>query len=93
MVCSEIILPAHAPPEYQDRATLWNAVEQVEKNKKAQLAYSFDIALQNEFSMEENVALAREFVQRYFVAKGMIADFAIHAPDKGMPTFLTHIFM
>ena len=68
MVYSEIILPAHAPPEYQDRATLWNAVEQVEKNKRAQLAYSFDIALQNEFSMEENIALAREFVQRYFVA-------------------------
>ena len=57
-------------------------MEQVEKNKKAQLAYSFDIALQNEFSMEENIALAREFVQRHFVAKGMIADLAIHAPDK-----------
>ena len=83
MVCSEIILPAHAPPEYQDRATLWNAVEQVEKNKKAQLAYSFVIALQNEFTMEENIALAREFVQQHFVAKGMIADLAIHAPDKG----------
>ena len=51
VVCSEIILPSHAPPEYQDRETLWNAVEQVEKNKKAQLAYSFDIALQNEFTM------------------------------------------
>lgn len=83
MVCSEIVLPAHALPEYQDRETLWNAVEQVEKNKKAQLAYSFDIALQNEFSMEENIALAREFVQRHFVSKGMIADLAIHAPDKG----------
>ena len=27
--------------------------------------------------------MAREFVQRYFVAKGMIADLAIHDPDKG----------
>ena len=59
VVCSEILLPAHAPPEYADRETLWNAVEKVERGKKAQLAYSFDIALQNEFSMEENIHLAR----------------------------------
>lgn len=94
VVCSEIILPPHAPPEYQDRATLWNTVEQVEKHKKAQLAYSFDIALQNEFSMEENIALAREFVRRHFAAKGMIADLAIHAPDKedgGIPNPHFHV--
>ena len=70
VICSEILLPPHAPLEYQDRATLWNTVEQVEKHKKAQLAYSFDIALQNELSMEENIALAREFVQRCLVDKG-----------------------
>ena len=62
VICSEILLPPHAPPEYQARATLWNTVEQVEKHPKAQLAYSFDIALQNELSMEENIVLAREFV-------------------------------
>ena len=83
MIYSEIILPPHAPPEYRDRATLWNAVEHAERNKKAQLAYSFDIALQNELTMEENIGLAREFVQRCFVDKGMIADLAIHQPDKG----------
>lgn len=44
VICSEILLPPHAPLEYQDRATLWNTVEQVEKHKKAQLAYSFDIS-------------------------------------------------
>ena len=59
VICSEILLPPHAPLEYQDRATLWNTVEQVEKHKKAQLAYSFDIALQTELSMAENIALAR----------------------------------
>ena len=40
---TEIFLPPHAPREYADRETLWNAVEKVEKGKKAQLAYSFDI--------------------------------------------------
>ena len=83
VIYSEIILPPHAPPEYQDRATLWNAVEHIERHKKAQLAYSFDIALQNELTMEENIELAREFVQRCFVEKGMVADLAIHQPDKG----------
>ena len=58
-----------APAEYQDRATLWNAVEKAERGKKAQLAYSFDIALQNEFSLEENIALARQFVSEQFVGR------------------------
>ena len=61
---------------------MWNAVEHAEKHKKAQLAYSFDIALQNELSMEENIELAREFVQQCLVSKGMIADLAVHQPDK-----------
>ena len=69
VICSEILLPAHAPPEYADREILWNAVEKVERGKKAQLAYSFDIALQNEFSMEENINLARQFLLEQFVRK------------------------
>ncbi|WP_252249947.1 MobA/MobL family protein, partial [Fusicatenibacter saccharivorans] len=51
VICSDILLPSHAPPEYADRQTLWNAVEKAERGKNAQLAYSFDIALQNEFSL------------------------------------------
>lgn len=44
VICSEILLPSHAPPEYAERETLWNAVEKAERAKKAQSAYSFDIA-------------------------------------------------
>ena len=50
--------------------------------KNAQLAYSFDIALQNEFSMQENIALARQFLLENFVSRGMVVDFAVHQPDK-----------
>jgi len=82
VVCSEILLPPHAPPEYADRETLWNAVEKAEHGKKAQLAYSFDIALQNEFSMQENIALARQFLLKNFVSRGMVVDFAVHQPDR-----------
>ena len=82
VICSDILLPSHAPPEYADRQTLWNAVEKAECGKKAQLAYNFDIALQNEFSMQENIALARQFLLDNFVSRGMVTDFAVHQPDK-----------
>jgi len=81
VICSEILLPAHAPREYADRQTLWNAVEKVERGKRAQLAYSFDIALQNEFSLDESIALARQFLLEHFVSRGMVVDFAVHVPD------------
>ena len=82
VICSEILLPPHVPPEYADREMLWNAVEKAERGKKAQLAYSFDIALQNEFSMQENIDLARQFLSDNFVSRGMVVDFAVHQPDK-----------
>ena len=82
VICAEIFLPSHAPPEYADRETLWNAVEKAERGKKAQLAYSFDIALQNEFSMQENIDLARQFLSDNFVSRGMVTDFAVHQPYK-----------
>ena len=94
VVCTDILLTLQAPAEYQDRATLWNAVEKAERGKEAQLAYSFDIALQNELSLDENIALARQFVSERLVRHGMIADFAIHLPDKkdgGIPNPHFHI--
>ena len=81
VICSEILLPDHAPREYADRQTLWNAVEKAERGKNAQLAYSFDIALQNEFSLDVNIALARQFLLEHFVSRGMVVDFSIHVPD------------
>ncbi len=82
VIHTEILLPPHAPREYADRQALWNAVEEAERNKNAQLAYSFDIALQNEFTLDENIRLARQFLLENFVSRGMIADFAVHQPDK-----------
>ena len=83
VVCAEILLPPNAPERFRDRETLWNEVEKVEQHPKAQLAYSFDIALQNEFSMEENRQLVRQFLRNEFVSRGMIVDYAIHEKDAG----------
>lgn len=76
-----IMLPSFVPEEYKNREFLWNSVEKSEKHPKAQLAYSFDFSLQNEFSMEENIAVARQFIKENFVDRGMICDYAIHLPD------------
>lgn len=79
---TEIILPEHAPKDYANRETLWNAVEFAEANGRAQLAYSFDFALPNELSDEENLELARKFILENFTSRGMISDMAIHMPGK-----------
>ena len=70
VVLAEIHLPQQAPERFKDRETLWNEVEWIEGNKKAQLAHSFDIALMNEFSMEENIELARRFVEEQLAQEG-----------------------
>ena len=83
VILNEIILPDKAPERFKDRTTLWNEVEHVEKYPRAQLAYSFDFALQNELSREENIRIAREFIMENFVSRGMICDIAFHEPGKG----------
>jgi ATP-dependent exoDNAse (exonuclease V) alpha subunit len=85
IVHKEIILPAHAPLEFQDRSTLWNSVEQIEKASDAQLAREIEVALPVELSRAEQLALARSFVKDNFVVAGMCADFALHDKGDGNP--------
>ncbi len=93
VVHTEILLPDNAPREYADRSTLWNAVEQVEKSKNAQLSREIEIALPNELSEAECVELAREFAQRTFVDKGMCADVCIHNPNREQKNIHAHIML
>ena len=74
-------LPAKAPPEYADRATLWNSVEEVEKQWNSQLARRFVVALPREVPLEMCPQMLQEYCQEHFVSKGMCCDFAIHDPD------------
>ena len=77
---TEISLPEGAPERYKDRKILWNAVEFCEKHPRADLAYSFDMALPKELTVEENTELMREFVETCLTSRGMICDWAIHLP-------------
>ena len=82
---SEIMLCENAPKEYQDRQTLWNAVEKIEKGSKAQLAREYEVALPVELSREEQIQLVRDFAKENFVDKGMCVDFSIHDKENGNP--------
>lgn len=81
---SEIALPSNAPKEYADREVLWNAVQEVEKSKDAQLCREFEIALPKELSLDEQIDLVRTFAKS-LVSEGMIADYSIHDKNDGNP--------
>jgi len=80
---TEILLPENAPEKYMKRAVLWNAVEKVEKSINSQLAREVEFALPMELTLEQNIALAREYVKKTFVDKGMCADICIHDAGDG----------
>lgn len=78
VVHCEVMLPDGAPERLADREKLWNAVEAAELRKDAQLSREVEFAIPRELDQAEGIRLAREFVEREFVARGMIADLNVH---------------
>lgn len=60
---------------------LWNAVEAFEVRADAQLARELIIALPEELTRAENIALVQEFVRGNLTSQGMIADWVYHDKD------------
>ncbi|ANM13700.1 MULTISPECIES: Ti-type conjugative transfer relaxase TraA [unclassified Rhizobium] len=60
---------------------LWNAVDAFETRADAQLARELIIALPEELTRAENIALVREFVRDNLTSKGMVADWVYHDKD------------
>ena len=85
VVHTEIMLPPHAPPEYADRNTLWNAAEAIEKQWNSQLARRLVLAIPRDIPPAQQADLIRDYCREFFVSKGMIADFAIHDKGDGNP--------
>jgi hypothetical protein len=75
----EILTPPGAPEWMHDREQLWNNVEGLEKRRDGQLCREAEFALPRELSLDEQIALARDYVQAEFVTAGMVADLCIHA--------------
>lgn len=91
VIDKQIFLPDHVPREYYDRATLWNAVEKIEKAKNAQLAREIEIAIPKEIPLAGTYQMVKEYVTENFVSKGMIADCCYH--DKGDGNMHAHILL
>ena len=69
IIYTEILLPAHAPPEYEDRNTLWNSVEQAETQWNSQLARRIEIALPVELPLETSIEMLRRYCLEQFVSR------------------------
>ena len=78
----EILAPERSPEWVQDRGALWNAVELAETRKNSQVAREIRVALPAELDREQRIDLVRDFCQRSFVNRGMVADIALHAPGR-----------
>jgi hypothetical protein len=85
LVWEHVFLPPMAPAEWQDRETLWNAVEAGEKTKDSRLAREFIVALPCELDRQQWIDLVSTFIQEAFVSDGMCADVAIHDTDGHNP--------
>ena len=95
VVHSEVMLPDNAPEAWSDRERLWNDVEAFEIRKDAQLAREIEFAIPREMSEVQGIELARDFVRREFVDRGMIADLNVHwdMAEDGMPKPHAHVML
>jgi hypothetical protein len=79
---TEILAPDHAPDWVRDRSEMWNRVEESETRKNSQVAREVRVALPDELTHAQRVALVRDYAQMQFVDRGMVADIALHAPGR-----------
>ncbi len=95
VVHSEIMLPEGAPERLNDRTTLWNEVEAGEKRKDAQLAREVEFSIPRELNQQQGVQLARDFVEKQFVERGMVADLNVHwdMGKDGQPKPHAHVML
>jgi hypothetical protein len=83
VVESVILRPENSPEWTAQTASLWNAVEQGEKRKDAQLSREFILAVPKELSSKEQFQLSVEWAQAELVSKGMVAEVSLHNPKSG----------
>lgn len=78
LVGAGVLLPEHAPPEFEDRAVLWNSVEKNEKAKNAQLARSLKYSLPNEWDEATARQVMECFIKEQFVDKRIVFNLSIN---------------
>lgn len=76
----EMLIPNGAPAWVQGiaREAFWNCVDATEKRKDAQTARELRIMIPRELDPPERIRVVRDYVERAFVSKGMVADVCWH---------------
>ena len=69
---------------------IWNAAQGVEVRADAQLARELLLALPVELSLDQNIALVREFVETHLTSQGIVADWVIHGTKDNPHVHLMH---
>jgi Ti-type conjugative transfer relaxase TraA len=85
--------PKNAPDWAKDRESYWRAVEEKENRKDAQFYRECVVSLPSELPREEMVRIAQGWISENFVSQGMVADWALHAPDAGNSNFHFHVML
>lgn len=93
VVFSDICIPEDSPDwvkeiggnregeNYKSSEILWNKVEKFEKRIDAQLARELEFSLPVELTLEQNLELAKNYIEKNIVSRGMIADWSYHNKD------------
>ena len=82
VVSRDLILPGTVPDWAQDRAQLWNVIEQTERRVNSTVAREFEIALPDELNAAQRQQLALSFARELVAQHGFIADVCIHEPSR-----------
>ena len=83
LLSQAILAPKNAQKWVFDREQLYNKVEAIDKRSNSQLGRTIEIGLMHQLTLEQNKELLEQYLNKHFVSQGMVADYAIHAPDKG----------
>ena len=71
---------AFQPKNHKEILNFWNEVQKKENRKNSQFARDFDIALQDELSLEQNTECIYKWIQENYTSRGLCSSVAIHPP-------------
>ena len=91
----EVLLPKGADSKFTQSSLLWNEAEAAEKRINSQVAKDMVIALpdDDQITLEDRIALSREFVRENFVDKGLAVQLDIHAPHENERNWHAHLLI
>ena len=71
---------AFQPKTHKEILNFWNEVQKKENRKNSQFARDFDIALQDELTLEQNAECLKKWIDENYTSRGLCSSVAIHPP-------------